>query len=74
MFLIIALLFSFSQFSVSQNQTWNISGNITDGKTSNTLPFANVVLYRSSDVAFVSGTVTNDNGYFSLNAVKNEYL
>lgn len=55
----------FAQSSVT------ISGLIKDKTTKNALPFVNVVLKKEIDSAFVSGTVSNEQGRFSIASVKN---
>lgn len=47
-----------------------ISGAVKDKSTKTALPFVNVVLKTEKDSAFVSGTVTNEEGRFSLSNVK----
>lgn len=64
----------FPSFAFSQNETWNIRGNIVDGKTKEALPFVNVVLYNLPDTVFITGTATDDKGNFSLNAAKKECI
>ncbi|MDR0560691.1 MAG: TonB-dependent receptor [Prevotellaceae bacterium] len=55
-------------FSTAQNTSWTVSGRILD-KTNMTIEFANVLLY-SSDSTLVAHTVTNSEGFYSLNANK----
>jgi len=64
------LFFLFPHLSFSQNETWNLTGNVIDGNTKEALPFVNVVLYSLPDTTYVTGTTTDDKGNFSLNAVK----
>ena len=47
-----------------------ISGIITDKYSKTTLPYVNVVIKTEKDSAFISGTVTNENGRFSLSKIK----
>lgn len=51
-------------------QTQSVSGRLvideTDGKT-NGLPYASVVIINALDSAFVKGSTTDANGYFSIN-------
>ena len=64
--LILHLLF----FSISSAQiSVTISGIIKDKKTNSNLPFVNVVLKTEKDSTFVSGTVTNEEGRFSLTKI-----
>ena len=41
------------------------TGTVVD-ETGNPIPFANAVLLNATDSAFVAGTMTDDNGHFSL--------
>jgi len=70
LFLIASLFFLFPHLSFSQNETWNLTGNVIDGSTKEALPYVNVVLYSLPDTTFVTGTATDDNGKFSLAATK----
>jgi uncharacterized protein YpmB len=47
-----------------------ISGIITDKNSKTTLPYVNVVLKTEKESAFISGTVTNESGRFSLSKIK----
>ena len=71
---IILQLFIFSISSAQTNVT--VSGIIKDKNTKSVLPFVNVVLKTEKDSSFVSGTVTNEEGRFSLSKIKsgNYYL
>ena len=62
----IILIFSFHGL---QAQT-TISGIVKDKKTKLVLPFVNVVLKSAKDSAFISGTVTNEEGRFIITKVK----
>ncbi len=64
-------------FTISNAQTSvTVSGIIKDKNSKAVLPFVNVVLKTEKDSTFVSGTVTNEEGRFSLSKVKsgNYYL
>lgn len=72
-FLILQLSFCF----ISNAQTSvTISGLVKDKNSKAALPFVNVVLKTEKDSSFVSGTVTNEEGRFSLSKIKsgNYYL
>lgn len=71
---IILPLFIFSITNAQINVT--VSGIIKDKNTKTILPFVNVVLKTEKDSSFVSGTVTNEEGRFSLSKIKsgNYYL
>lgn len=66
-FLILQL--SFLSISNAQSSV-TVSGIIKDKNTKTVLPFVNVVLKTEKDSSFVSGTVTNEEGRFSLSKVK----
>jgi outer membrane receptor protein involved in Fe transport len=73
-FIIICLLLC--PFGVlAQKSSVNVSGTIKDKVSSETLPFVNVVLKKSADSSFVSGTISNDNGLFTISdANPGDYL
>jgi outer membrane receptor protein involved in Fe transport len=65
------LILQLSFLSISNAQTSvTVSGIIKDKNTKTVLPFVNVVLKTEKDSSFVSGTVTNEEGRFSLSKVK----
>lgn len=72
-FLVLLMTMSFfkSQFS---NVT--ISGMVKNQSDQKNLPYVNIILKKSNDEAFVAGTITNEEGRFSLEGVKpdNYYL
>src|SRR5689334_9986555 len=54
-------------FSVfSQVTSVTVSGVLKDNKSSQVIPFVNVVLKSEKDSAFVSGTVSAEDGRFTL--------
>ncbi len=59
-----------------QGQTVTVSGKVADKTAKETLPFVNVVLKADKDSSFVTGTVTNELGLFSISGVapSNYYL
>lgn len=63
-------------FGVSaQNSSVNVSGLIKDRVSNEALPFVNVILKKSADSSFVSGTISNDNGLFTISDAKpGDYL
>jgi len=69
------LLFSFT-VSFAQTSFITLSGVIKDKKDKTVLPFVNVVLKTEKDSIFVSGTITNDEGRFTLTNIlpDNYYL
>jgi outer membrane receptor protein involved in Fe transport len=75
--IILIIILQFFIFSISYAQTnVTVSGSIKDKNTKSVLPFVNVVLKTEKDSSFVSGTVTNEEGRFSLSKIKsgNYYL
>lgn len=63
------LFLSFFSFSNAQTSV-TVSGIIKDKNSKAVLPFVNVLLKTEKDSTFVSGTVTNEEGRFSLSKVK----
>ena len=70
-FLCICLLATFALFAL-QAQT-SITGKVVDEK-SQPLPYANVVLLSLPDSAFVTGTVSDESGSFTLRSEKPDLL
>lgn len=69
-FLIIAIIvFSFS-VSSAQTSSVTVSGTIKDKANKTALSFVNVVLKTVGDSAFVTGTVSDEEGRFSLTGIK----
>jgi hypothetical protein len=66
LFIIFLLLF----FATYSQPLVTISGIITDKNSKTTLPYVNVVIKTEKDGAFISGTVTNESGRFSLSKIK----
>ncbi|MBP8885925.1 MAG: TonB-dependent receptor [Flavobacterium sp.] len=54
----------------AQNKTVTLSGSVKDKVTKAVLPFVNVALKTSRDTALVAGTITNEEGRFSLATIK----
>jgi len=60
---------------LAQSVKISISGEVLDQKVKTPMPFVNVVLKSSNDSTFIAGTVTEENGRFSLsNVTPGEYL
>jgi Outer membrane receptor proteins, mostly Fe transport len=54
---------------------FTISGTLVDGKTNEGLAFVNVGLIRAADTVYISGTASNEKGFFKLENVRNgEYI
>lgn len=69
--IILTIILQLFIFSISYAQTnVTVSGIIKDKNTKSVLPFVNVVLKTEKDSNFVSGTVTNEEGRFSLSKIK----
>ncbi|MBS1652187.1 MAG: TonB-dependent receptor [Bacteroidetes bacterium] len=64
LFVLSGITCSFAQTSVS------ISGSVKDRKTKEALPFVTVTLKNSKDSSLVQGTVTNEEGRFTLSNIK----
>lgn len=62
--------------SFAQSTSITVSGIVKDKKDRVALPFVNVVLKADKDSAFITGTVSNEEGRFTLSAVTpgNYYL
>ena len=58
----------FSFLNAQTNVTF--SGIVKDKNSKAVLPFVNVVLKTEKDSTFVSGTVTNEEGRFTLSKIK----
>lgn len=69
--IIFFLILQISFFSFSNAQTnVTVSGIVKDKNSKALLPFVNVVLKTEKDSTFVSGTVTNEEGRFTLSKIK----
>jgi hypothetical protein len=66
--LTIILLFFFGTFSSTAQNT--ISGKITD-ETKTSLPFANVILYEKGSTENPKGAISDDNGNYHFENIKN---
>ncbi len=65
------LLFTMCDLSsVAQETSITISGVVIDKKTQAVLPFVKVVLKTASDSVFVTGTITNEEGRFTIADLK----
>lgn len=73
---IVVLLLSSMVASYGQITSVTVSGLVKEKITKASLPFVNIVLKTESDSAFVTGTITNEEGRFSITGVKpnNYYL
>ncbi|MCL7765005.1 TonB-dependent receptor family protein [Polaribacter sp. Z014] len=66
--LLFVVVLSFSTPLFSQNKV-TISGNVKENNSKNVIAYANVVLKSKTEKAFVVGTATNDNGFFTISNV-----
>jgi outer membrane receptor protein involved in Fe transport len=65
-----------AEHSFCQNKSVTISGLVKDKASNITLPFVKVVLKTEKDSVFVAGTITDDEGRFSITSIgpNNYYL
>ncbi len=69
--ILLFLLFILSNlFSYSQNSVVTVSGLVKNKTAKASLTYVNVILKADKDDAFVMGTVTNEEGRFSLSNIK----
>ncbi len=54
--------------------TGYIKGQLLDNQTKEVLPYASARLLNKADSSFVMGSVTDDTGFFSLNAAYGQYI
>ena len=67
--LLLILLVTYPLKSWAQVSKVTVSGSVEDGKLATKVPYVNVVLKASADSSFVAGTVTNDQGLFSMTGI-----
>jgi outer membrane receptor protein involved in Fe transport len=71
----ILIFFLYAITNPSLNAQVTISGIVKNKKAKTPLPFVNIVLKTPKDSAFVSGTVSNEEGLFTLPNIKsNNYI
>src|SRR5690349_22897922 len=68
-FLILAVVLTLAVNSLAQVSKVTLSGTIQDEQAGKKLPYVNVVLKEAQDSAFVSGTITNEQGLFTIGGV-----
>lgn len=67
---LLSTIFFFLTFvSFAQTTLVTLSGSVKDKNDKASLPFVNVILKRVQDSSFVTGTVTDDDGIFTLTDV-----
>ncbi len=65
------LFFLFIPFDMEAQETSvSISGKIKEKESGKAMPYATIVLKHESDSTFVSGTISNENGFFTFNKIK----
>lgn len=69
-FLMLPLLIVTTSVLKAQTLAVTISGLVKEKAGKNALPFVNIVLKRENDSGFVTGTLSNEEGRFSLSNVK----
>ncbi|MCC5931312.1 MAG: TonB-dependent receptor [Cyclobacteriaceae bacterium] len=69
-FRVFTVLIFIAQLSYAQSESVDVSGQINDKPGGGPLPYANVVLKDRSDGSFIIGTVTNEDGRFTLKAIQ----
>ncbi len=67
-FLLLPLFILLSNQAIAQNTNITISGIVKD--KNEVLSFVNVILKTEKDSAFVTGAITNEEGFFSLSNIK----
>jgi len=65
---VVLLVFSLDAFA--QTQSASVSGLVKEKKTANPLPYVNVLIKVEKDSSLVLGTITNEEGRFTLNNLK----
>ncbi len=69
-FLSLCLVAVLATASYAQTSGVSISGLIKNKSDKSALPFVNIVLRTEKDSAFVTGTVSNEEGMFTLSSIK----
>lgn len=65
-----ALLLLLTNNSIAQNNNVTLSGIVKEASTKTGLSFVNIALKKNKDSSFVVGTITNEEGRFTLADVK----
>ncbi len=69
-FLSLCLSSFFTTVSFAQTSSVTISGLIINKVDKTAMPFVNIILKTEKDSAFVTGTVSNEEGRFTLSNIK----
>ncbi|MGU3375788.1 TonB-dependent receptor domain-containing protein [Chryseobacterium sp. M5A1_1a] len=64
--------FAISTMITAQTTSVTVSGRVTH-KDKMALPYANLILKKETDSAFVAGTITNEEGRFSITGIKPDH-
>jgi len=68
-FLAVVILLLPSVYGWSQVKAVTVSGQVIEAKSSIKLPYVNVMMNAAADSTFIAGTVTDDEGRFSLSGI-----
>jgi hypothetical protein len=72
---LLSLMLWLGNVAQAQVTSVSISGQIKHKTNTTVLPYANIILKTAKDSAFVTGTVSNEEGRFTLTNVKpNDYV
>jgi outer membrane receptor protein involved in Fe transport len=69
----ILFLLLICQIPLYAQSTYNISGTVLDAESQEAIPFAQVALYPNGEEAPATGGITDENGFFSLQAENGKY-
>jgi outer membrane receptor protein involved in Fe transport len=70
-YLLLPVLLFFVGFTLkAQNKPATLSATLKNKTTRQPLPYVNIVLYAGNDTAFVTGTLSDEKGFFSMNNIK----
>ncbi|HRE50568.1 MAG TPA: outer membrane beta-barrel family protein [Flavitalea sp.] len=71
---LVLLIILSSKMAIAQVEEVSVSGSIRDKAQGMILPYVNIVVNAAKDSAFVSGTVSNEEGMFTLTIRPGQYL
>lgn len=60
----------FPCYLFAQNNSITLSGQVKDSKDKSTLPYVNIFLKRAADSSLVQGTISNEDGRFTLSGIQ----
>jgi outer membrane receptor protein involved in Fe transport len=66
----VLFFFVFPIFIYAQSKTVTLSGKIQDSQSKIGIPYLNILLKNASDSTFVSGTISDENGFFTITSLK----